>query len=268
MSKKRGFTLIELLVVISIIAMLLAILMPALGSVKERAKRVVCASNLKQVSIGIATYASSYDDKIPASLFNGSNMPYNAFFAYRINPTATTDAAKITSGPYNFGYLFDTDIIVNPKVFYCPSAPKELNAIGVSFRYETYVGELAWPFTDDPDNYHAQNVRVGYSYYPQSKARELLANGEYGYIVTNVMSKLNGQAVMAVDVLDRLDTLSHKGGRKKPAGVNGLFGDGHVSFCNNNKAFDERLWTTTPEHTPNQDPVAFRTILALLAGSN
>ena len=233
MSKKRGFTLIELLVVIAIIAMLLAILMPALGSVKERAKRVVCASNLKQVSIGIATYASSYDDKLPKPYFNGNNMPWAAFFAYKINPTATTDAAKITSGPYNFGYLFDTDIIINPKVFYCPSASKQENAIGVSFRYESYVGDLAWPFADDPDNYHAPNVRVGYSYYPQSKSKEKMSNGEYGHTVANVMSKLNGQAVMAVDALDRLDTLSHKGARKKPAGVNGLFGDGHVSFCNN-----------------------------------
>ncbi len=268
MNKTRGFTLIELLVVISIIAMLLAILMPALGSVKERAKRVVCASNLKQMSIGFATYASSYDDKLPKSYFNGTNMPWAAFLAYRINPNSTTDAAKVASGPYNLGYLFDTDIISNPKVFYCPSSPKELNAIGVSWRYETYVGQLAWPFTDDPSNYHAPNVRVGYSYYPQSKAKEVLSNGEYGYKVANRMSKINGRAVMLVDVLDRLASLAHKGGRNKPAGVNGLFGDGHASFCNNKEAFDERLWTTTPEHTPNQDPTAFRTILALLAGSD
>lgn len=55
MNKTKGFTLIELLVVIAIIAMLLAILMPSLSAVKERAKRVVCASNQRQIGIVLAT---------------------------------------------------------------------------------------------------------------------------------------------------------------------------------------------------------------------
>ena len=49
MAGKKGFTLIELLVVIAIIALLLSILMPALNSVKERGKRVVCLNNLRQL---------------------------------------------------------------------------------------------------------------------------------------------------------------------------------------------------------------------------
>lgn len=62
MKKRKGFTLIELLVVISIIALLLAILMPALGKVKEKARSLVCRSNQKQCLLVCAVYASENND--------------------------------------------------------------------------------------------------------------------------------------------------------------------------------------------------------------
>jgi prepilin-type N-terminal cleavage/methylation domain-containing protein/prepilin-type processing-associated H-X9-DG protein len=61
---KRGFTLIELLVVIAIIAILMAILMPALSRVKEQGKRIVCESNLKNLSLAWIMYADENDGKI------------------------------------------------------------------------------------------------------------------------------------------------------------------------------------------------------------
>jgi len=63
MDNKKGFTLIELLVVIAIIALLLSVLLPALGRAKEAAKRISCSSNLKQLTIAWMTYANSNDDK-------------------------------------------------------------------------------------------------------------------------------------------------------------------------------------------------------------
>ncbi|MCF7954548.1 MAG: prepilin-type N-terminal cleavage/methylation domain-containing protein [Phycisphaerae bacterium] len=65
MRTKKGFTLIELLVVIAIIALLLAILIPALGKAKVIAQEVLCKSNMKQYFLVTELYANEYDDRLP-----------------------------------------------------------------------------------------------------------------------------------------------------------------------------------------------------------
>lgn len=75
-SKKQrsGFTLIELLVVIAIIAILAAILFPVFGRARENARRSSCASNLKQIGLGVMQYTQDYDERMPSSRMNPGNV--------------------------------------------------------------------------------------------------------------------------------------------------------------------------------------------------
>jgi prepilin-type N-terminal cleavage/methylation domain-containing protein/prepilin-type processing-associated H-X9-DG protein len=65
MALRRGFTLIELLVVIAIIALLISILLPALGKARQAGRAAACLSNQRQIGVALDLYASAYRDWIP-----------------------------------------------------------------------------------------------------------------------------------------------------------------------------------------------------------
>ncbi|MCJ7776892.1 MAG: type II secretion system GspH family protein [Sedimentisphaerales bacterium] len=130
MDKDKGFTLVELLVVISVIALLMGILMPALGKARNVAKRTVCQSNLRQIGVAFRAYL---DD-------NRDIMPLACAFPWDITNKNDPDyKPPITK--------FLWPLLKEPKVFICPADTVEKYYLrvdnGTSYEYRGMLGGRA-----------------------------------------------------------------------------------------------------------------------------
>src|SRR4051812_44494338 len=122
MKRSNAFTLVELLVVIGIIALLIALLLPALSVARQNAQTVNCLSNLRQLAVAAQTYCGQYRGSFPIAQYGEFKSGVMLTYCWDFTTTRdlTTGAAKVEPGLLWFG---DS----SAKVQQCPSFEGDSN---------------------------------------------------------------------------------------------------------------------------------------------
>ena len=138
--KEKKFTLLELLVVVAVIAILISLLIPSLGKAREKSKRYVCMSNLKQVYYFALNDAKKNDDKILA-YYGRTGVKQSNYFISK------------SSTYYNFGHMYKKHKEEIVEVLFCPSET------GSWMMFDTAANPWPPPVS-------GANVRTTYNMYP------------------------------------------------------------------------------------------------------
>jgi prepilin-type N-terminal cleavage/methylation domain-containing protein/prepilin-type processing-associated H-X9-DG protein len=223
MRQKNGFTLIELLVVISIIALLVGILLPALGAARETAKSAVCKSNQRQIGIAWTVYANDFKEFYPPSYHGGF---------WSVIYKSTKD------------YMDDAGI--GGEAFFCPTHVERIT--GTNGQYLDWdnlgnLGPIHGPFVLSSYNYWTNFVQAPYINRWKSLIDAPMGTWPEGLVSTRVSlpwlirasdERLSEKRIAWDEVYFRSGSFNPVSTRhmrgSDGSGANILFGDGHADW--------------------------------------
>ncbi len=236
---KKAFTLIELLVVISIIALLVGILLPALGAARRTAQRAVCLSNQRQIGVAMMTYATGNKGLLPYTIYmeNGiqtrwwhrlildgaavgsvdegesSNLVCPSdVFPYRVNPTDPDDNVACSYGMNQFASIGD-------------GVDAGGNTQGPIDNIDAYTAGQFWHTVDDmitpTDLLLTSEIYYGHLFDAHSTIQE---------ISSNQRANAGSEGELSYGLWHRAEWGRHSGQVDDDGGkINILYADGHVA---------------------------------------
>ena len=171
---RTGFSLIELLVVVAIIAVICAILLPVISTVRKQGQRVGCLNNQRQLSLAVFTYAQNNNGLIPPVQIKGEAYPpWNLYPGTHYNWSDTMMAGRYLDQGGWSGSIAKVDI---NTVLVCPSDRRGLVGGNLWTSYGMHVGYSPW--VNNPSEWHGSYRRL--SSYDRTGLRALLIESNEG----------------------------------------------------------------------------------------